>query len=909
MSFTAPTPNPFFCPRASAANPFAAHTQFQQNGFGKHPAPTPLQDTGSGKRPAPTPLQDTGFGKQPVPGAALASDNALDPHQLAVVSSPQRSLLVRSCAGSGKSSTLAARAKALLASGIPASSLCLLTFSVRSKADLEAKLAEACGGALPLPVVSTYHAKALAVVRAAGCTLRIIEAGAQVKLARKVLQARPGGPPPKEVMREATRAAIAFVAKVKSSGRRPPEHSKEAQLLDAYNSALRDAQLVDFDDLILLATDALRTAAMEGSEASLAPGLRRPAHCLVDEAQDTSDAQLLFLEALAPPGEVCLTAVGDPDQSIYAFRGVRHDALHRIGQQWECAVLNLPTNYRSGERIVSAAKHLIEASPLRNPHAPPLLSAPALQGAGIVECHMSHRPSDELLRLATELHELQSSRAPTTMTMASSCALHSTEHAWPPGGVAILCRTRAQVREVASTLKEAGIRIACRSRGSGGGDESSGTGDDSLKHKLRGSSLELAGSLVGLVARPEGSDAAVEAMIQLPLGTGGHGASRGAGKAVGYLHTVQCMLSTSGGPSGASGQYPAPSSGHLPSLLAAAQWAASRSFPNLKGSVSSRAVSQAEALFPGQAPAVTLPPSQQVAMRAVVNVVAEAKERAQRLSPSQLLEWLVQRVGLGDHLENERKAADNQKRAFTVRVPGMGSAHGASSDDDADDDDDDDAPWDSGRASSSATGGSQDSRRSYHGSPPVAKALTWLLSTARRVESEWHLESAAPSAAPRVPLAPFSRGYSRPTGDDSEAARERLSALGRFADALLLASHEESAPSSADPQAALVTTFHQAKGLEWDDVYLPLLTEGSLPLRPRASCPPNSNEELDHFEEERRLAYVGFTRARRRLVLSCSGSQQGPPTASDSVPPAARGGAASATHPSRFLAGLRGDSA
>ena len=64
----------------------------------------------------------------------------LDVYQSAVVSCPQQSLLVRSCAGSGKSTTLAVRAGALIAQGVPVDDIILLTFSVRSKVDLEQKL-------------------------------------------------------------------------------------------------------------------------------------------------------------------------------------------------------------------------------------------------------------------------------------------------------------------------------------------------------------------------------------------------------------------------------------------------------------------------------------------------------------------------------------------------------------------------------------------------------------------------------------------------------------------------------------------------------------------------------------------------------------------------------------------------
>ena len=104
---------------------------------------------------------------------------ALDQHQRAVVAAQHQSILVRSCAGSGKSTTLAVRAGALIAQGVPADDIVLLTFSVRSKLDLEQKLQRLLPSSSALPAVWTHHAKALQILRAAGCTSRVIEAGAQ----------------------------------------------------------------------------------------------------------------------------------------------------------------------------------------------------------------------------------------------------------------------------------------------------------------------------------------------------------------------------------------------------------------------------------------------------------------------------------------------------------------------------------------------------------------------------------------------------------------------------------------------------------------------------------------------------------------------------------------------------------
>ncbi|KAL1510275.1 hypothetical protein AB1Y20_006597 [Prymnesium parvum] len=136
-----------------------------------------------------------------------------------------------------------------------------------------------------------------------------------------------------------------------------------------------------------------------------------------------------------------------------------------------------------------------------------------------------------------------------------------------------------------------------------------------------------------------------------------------------------------------------------------------------------------------------------------------------------------------------------------------------------------------------------------------------------------------------------------------DPAASNIEQVAQFCDAMALASHDSaSSPAKEDDaHAVVVSTIHQAKGLEWDVVYIPGLTDGVIPLVPRGLL-PNSLELVEHYEEERRLMYVAITRARRSLVLSW-------PERDELATPVEGAAAqqkqrASALKPSRFLSQL-----
>ena len=157
----------------------------------------------------------------------------------------------------------------------------------------------------------------------------------------------------------------------------------------------------------------------------------------------------------------------------------------------------------------------------------------------------------------------------------------------------------------------------------------------------------------------------------------------------------------------------------------------------------------------------------------------------------------------------------------------------------------------------------------------------------RIVANRWRTELGFDEASPAGPGAETR---------DRHAALSTLLAIARrleveqpdatVADFLAELARRDAAEADAGGEGVTLSTLHRAKGLEWDAVFLPQLEEGTLPIRQAAS-------DFAALAEERRLLYVGITRARRHLVISWAHSRVGVK------------GTSARARPSRFIAELR----
>ncbi|QEL57204.1 UvrD-helicase domain-containing protein [Chromobacterium paludis] len=289
----------------------------------------------------------------------------LNPEQLRAVTWPAKSALVLAGAGSGKTRVLTTRIAWLLSTAqtSPAGILAV-TFTNKAAREMQTRLS----ALVPVNVrnmwIGTFHGLCNRFLRIhyrdAGLpqTFQILDSADQqaaIKRLLKSLELSDEKYPP--------RAVQSFINGNKEAGLRAeslppalnPYEAKLVELYAAYDAQCRREGVVDFAELLLRSYELLSR-----NEALRAHYSSRFSHILVDEFQDTNRLQYAWLKLLA--GEHgALFAVGDDDQSIYAFRGAEVGNMRALLSDFHVAEpVRLEQNYRSVGNILNAANALIE---------------------------------------------------------------------------------------------------------------------------------------------------------------------------------------------------------------------------------------------------------------------------------------------------------------------------------------------------------------------------------------------------------------------------------------------------------------------------------------------------------------------------------------------------------------------
>jgi ATP-dependent DNA helicase Rep len=289
----------------------------------------------------------------------------LNPAQLEAVRHLDSPLLVLAGAGSGKTRVITQKIAWLVEDyGVKPSQIAAITFTNKAAKEMKERVGKLIGGRADGLIVSTFHALGVRILRqeagklglkpgfsildAADTTALYQELAGNVdKLRLRALQSRVSLWKNQLVEPEVALAEAA-----------DDIESAAATLYAAYERTLRAYQAVDFDDLIRLPVK------LFSEHDDVAERWRsRLWHVLVDEYQDTNRGQYRLLRLLTK-GRDSFTAVGDDDQSIYAWRGADSENLRLLRDDYpSLKVVKLEQNYRSTARILTAANALIANNP------------------------------------------------------------------------------------------------------------------------------------------------------------------------------------------------------------------------------------------------------------------------------------------------------------------------------------------------------------------------------------------------------------------------------------------------------------------------------------------------------------------------------------------------------------------
>ncbi|MEV7444199.1 DNA helicase PcrA [Streptomyces sp. NPDC091204] len=345
--------------------------------------PPPPEDHG-----APEPGADDLFGGRfdvPMSGDAYYRDGApkpvIDPatllhglneQQAAAVVHAGSPLLIVAGAGSGKTRVLTHRIGHLLsARNVHPGQILAITFTNKAAGEMKERVESLVGPRANAMWVSTFHSACVRILRRESKRLgftssfSIYDAADSKRLMALVcrdLDLDPKKFPPKSFNAKISNLKNELIDEEAFADQAVDGFEKTlAQAYAMYQGRLREANALDFDDIIMTTVHLLQAFPDVAEHYR-----RRFRHVLVDEYQDTNHAQYTLVRELVgtgypdlPPAELCV--VGDADQSIYAFRGATIRNILQFEEDYKDATtILLEQNYRSTQTILSAANAVIE---------------------------------------------------------------------------------------------------------------------------------------------------------------------------------------------------------------------------------------------------------------------------------------------------------------------------------------------------------------------------------------------------------------------------------------------------------------------------------------------------------------------------------------------------------------------
>ena len=375
-------------------------------------------------------------------------------------------LLIVAGPGTGKTHTLTCRiAQQISEKGAPAGSVLAVTFSNKAADEMRSRLRALLGEREPLPFIATFHGLCLHLLRESnpGLEFGIVDEDEQAHLIKEAaaMTVQSGIPVPFKVPRLLARIMQAKQNLMSADDLSDPagnvlDERGVAAVYHSYQQLLESQGLLDYEDLIFKVAKRLET------DPEFCRSCRkRFRHVFVDEYQDLNHGQYRIIRNLVPTGsgENRLCVIGDPDQSIYGFRGSDSSYFQRFREDYpDAAVLLLTRNYRSTQTILSASFQVINRDGTRRSRT--YSSIDGVKTVTILELANEHAEAESIARVieglvgGTGFHSIDTGRVKEAYPT----------QAWSYSDFAVLARTSEQLRLIAEGFEAGGIPFQAVSR-------------------------------------------------------------------------------------------------------------------------------------------------------------------------------------------------------------------------------------------------------------------------------------------------------------------------------------------------------------------------------------------------------------------------------------------------------------
>ena len=379
----------------------------------------------------------------------------LNEEQRRAVCSMARHVAVSAGPGTGKTKTMVSHLAYLLeARRVKPSQITAVTFTNQAAGEMRIRIQRELGKKRRLGNmrVGTFHALCLEFLRQQGVEAVLTDEREAGELAKQALE--------DTGLSMSSRSFLSWVSKVKAGISRPDgltleETERRRKAMARYQELLAERNRMDFDDLLLKVLAQLEPENGDADRADPA-AIRRwregCAYLLVDEFQDINPIQYRLMKAWNAGGRE-LFVIGDPDQSIYGFRGADAACFDRLREDFpDLEQVRLLKNYRSTSEIIKAALAVIE----ENPGGQRRLEAVGDGRTGIpVRIVEGGSEKSAAIFAAKEINRLTGGIG---MLEAHEAAAHTADQTvWGFGDIAVLYRTHRQAELLEKCLRQESI--------------------------------------------------------------------------------------------------------------------------------------------------------------------------------------------------------------------------------------------------------------------------------------------------------------------------------------------------------------------------------------------------------------------------------------------------------------------